>query len=144
MSAANKAVVRRWFEEVWDKKREAAIRELLHPESVLHGIGPSPSQPIRGPEGFIPFWRTFVSAFPNITIEVEDVLAEGDMVAARCHVRGTHTGEGLGIEAAGAQVAFTGMAMARIKNGQIIEGWNNFDFFALYQNLGVLQLAVKP
>ena len=140
MSIANKALVHRWFEEVWNRKREGAIRELLHPEALLYGLGEPPSPVVRGPDEFLPFWKKFVSAFPNMTITVESVLAEDDMIAMRCHVRGRHTNKGLGLEATNAQIAFNGMGMARIKDGQIIEAWNNFDFLALYQQIGVVKL----
>ena len=140
MSAANKALMHRWFEEVWNKKREAAIYEMLHPDALIYGLGDKPNEPVRGPEGFVPFWRQFTSAFPDAQISVESVLADEDQVAARCRVRGKHTGEGLGIKATDAQIDFSGMCIAQIRDGKLYEGWNNFDFLDFYKQLGLVKL----
>ncbi|HET9713296.1 MAG TPA: ester cyclase, partial [Pyrinomonadaceae bacterium] len=71
-------------------------------------------------------------------VTVEDVVAEGDKVVARCSVRGTHTGEHLGFEATNAPVEFEGVAIVRIKDGKIVEAWNHFDFLEMNKQLGVL------
>jgi predicted ester cyclase len=59
-------------------------------------------------------------------------------VAARCSVRAKHTGAHLGIAATNAPVAFTGMTIARIANGQIVEAWNNFDFMTMNKQIGAI------
>jgi predicted ester cyclase len=64
-------------------------------------------------------------------------VSSGDLIAARCVIKATHTGETLGFAVARKPVHITGMVFVRIKNGQIIEAWNNFDFLGLYQQLGV-------
>jgi predicted ester cyclase len=69
---------------------------------------------------------------------VEDQIAEGDLVATRCTVRGKHTGDGLGIAATHAAVDFTGMTITRIADGKILEAWNNFDFMKMYRQIGTL------
>jgi steroid delta-isomerase-like uncharacterized protein len=138
MSEENKALIRRWFEEVWNKGRPDAIAEMLAAEGIVHGLSEDPSQPLRGPAGFLPFHAQFREAFPNIEVVVEDQIAEGDMVAARCTVRGQHTGDSLGFAATQAPVDFTGMAMTRIKDGKIVEAWNNFDFMKMYKQLGAI------
>jgi predicted ester cyclase len=140
MPIAKKVLIYRWFEEVWNKKRESAIEEMLHPDATIYGLGNSPSEVIRGPKGFLPFWQKFVSAFPNINVAVESVLVEEDKVAARCSVRGTHTGQGLGIEPTGTKIQFTGMVMAHVKDDKVFEVWNNFDFLSLYQQLGLVKM----
>jgi predicted ester cyclase len=80
----------------------------------------------------------FKDAFPDIEVVVEETIAEGDMVAARCTVRGQHQGDTLGFAATKRPVEFTGICLARWRNGQIVEAWNNFDFMAMYQQLDVL------
>jgi steroid delta-isomerase-like uncharacterized protein len=140
MPTAKKVLIHHWFEEVWNKKREAAIFEMLHPDALIHGLGNLPSDVVRGPKGFLPFWQKFISAFPNISVTVESVLAEDDKVAARCGVRGTHTGGGLGIPPTGAKISFNGMVHVHVKDGMIFEAWNNFDFLLLYQQLGVAKI----
>lgn len=144
MSATHKALVNRWFEEVWNKQRKAAIYEMLHPDGVFHGLADAPGQVIRGPDAFVPFWQKFSSAFPDMIVSVDAIIAEGDLAAFRCTVRGRHTGSGLGIEPTGTQIEFTGMAMARIQDGKIMEGWNNFDFLTFQQQLGLLQPSTPP
>jgi hypothetical protein len=80
-----------------------------------------------GAEGFKPFYRVYREAFPDVHITVDEVVAEGPLTAARFTVTGTHTGELDGLKPTGKRVTFTGMAMTRWQNGQIVEGWNNVD-----------------
>jgi len=138
ISEQNKAVIRRWFEEVWNKGRADAIAELFADDGVAHGLSDDAANPLRGPAGFLPFHAQFREAFPNIEIVVEDQIAEGDMVATRCSVRGKHTGHSLGFAATQAPVEFTGVTITRIKDGKIVEAWNNFDFMKMYKQLGAI------
>jgi predicted ester cyclase len=71
-------------------------------------------------------------------IVVEDTVAEGDKVAARCSVRAKHEGDFLGKAASQSPVEFTGMTIVRIANGKIVEAWNNFDFMTLHKQVGLL------
>ncbi len=134
----NKALVQRWFDEVWNKGRADAIDELFAVDGVAHGLSDDVSTPLTGPNGFRPFHETFRGAFPNIAVIVEDMIAEGDKVAARCSVRGRHTGDHLGVAASNAPVEFTGITIVRIKDGKIIEGWNNFDFLKMNKQIGAI------
>jgi steroid delta-isomerase-like uncharacterized protein len=141
MSEANKAFIRRWFEEVWNKGSEDAIDEMMDEECIANGLTGESGQAPRGPSEFKPFFRKFREAFPNIAVSVEDVVAEGDRVAARCSVRGHHRGDSLGFAATEQPVEFTGMTIVRVRDGKIVEAWNNFDFMTMFQQLGALQLA---
>jgi steroid delta-isomerase-like uncharacterized protein len=141
MTEENKAFIRRWFEEVWNKGREEAIDEMFAEEGVANGLTDESGGPLRGATGFKPFFRKFREAFPEIEVVVEDVIAEGDKVAARCTVRGRHRGDTLGFAATQAPVEFTGMTIGRISGGKIVEAWNNFDFMTMFQQLGALQLV---
>jgi len=138
MSEENKALIRRWFEEVWNKGRAEAIAEMLAADAVVHGLSDDAAKPLRGSAGFLPFHTQFREAFPEIKVIVEDAIAEGDKVVARCSVRGKHTGDSLGFEATQAQVEFTGIAIVRVKDGKLVEAWNNFDFMKMYQQLGAI------
>lgn len=139
MSNENKELVRRWFEEVWNKGRVDAIDEMFDANGIAHGLSDDPSRPITGPAEFRPFHTVFREAFPNMMIVVEDMVAEGDRVAARCSVRAKHEGQFLGRAATQSPVEFTGMTIVRIDNGKIVESWNNFDFMNLHRQLGLLQ-----
>ena len=144
MPEDNKAFIRRWFEEVWNKGREEAIDEMFAAEGVANGLVDESGQPLRGPAGFKPFFRKFREAFPEIEVIVEDAIAEGDKVAARCTVRGRHRGDTLGFAATQQPVEFTGMSIVRISQGKIVEAWNNFDFMSMFQQLGALQFSAPP
>jgi steroid delta-isomerase-like uncharacterized protein len=134
----NKALIRRWFEEVWNKGHAAAVAEMLAEDAVVHGLSDDAAKPLRGPQGFLPFHAQFREAFPSIEVVVEDTIAEGDKVVVRCSVRGKHLGDSLGFPASGAQAEFDGIAIVRVKNGKFVEAWNNFDFMKMYKQLGAL------
>ena len=139
MSEHNKAFIRRWFEEVWNKGREEAIDEMFAEDGVAHGLGDEPGRDIRGASEFKPFFRSFRGAFPDIEVVVEDTIAEGDRVAARCSVRAKHSGHTLGFAATHRPVEFHGISIVRIRDGKIVEAWNNFDFMTMFQQLGALR-----
>ena len=134
----NKELIRRWFEEVWNKGRADAIAEMMAEDAVAHGLSDDAAKPLRGPQGFLPFHAQFREAFPNIEVVVEDTIAEGDKVVARCSVRGKHVGDSLGFKASGTQAEFDGITIVRIKDGKFIEAWNNFDFMKMYRQLGAI------
>jgi steroid delta-isomerase-like uncharacterized protein len=138
MSEANKQLIQRWFEEVWNKGRADAIDEMIGEDCVIHGLADATGQPVKGPTEYRSFHRTFREAFPDITVSVEDTVAEGDKVAARCSVYGKHAGDSLGFKASQAPVEFTGITIVRVKDGRIVEAWNNFDFMRMYQQIGVI------
>jgi steroid delta-isomerase-like uncharacterized protein len=137
MAATPEAVIRAWFEEVWNRGDESAIDRLFHPDGVFSGLPTSDAEPIRGPVAFKPFHQAFRSAFPDLSIEVVRTVTEGDWSVAYCRVSGTHRGEGLGMPATNNGIDFRGFAMGRVKDGQLVEGWNAFDFLGMYQQLGV-------
>ena len=135
---ANKSLVRRWFEEVWNKGRAEAIDEMFAVDGIAHGLSEDAENPMKGPAGFKPFHETFRGAFPDVEVVVEDIIAEGDKVAARCSVRGKHTGDHLGVAATKAPVDFSGVSIVRIKDRKIVEAWNNFDFMRMNKQIGAI------
>ena len=137
MKSESGSVMRRWFEEVWNKGREEAIDEMFAAEGVAHGLVDENGEELRGPAGFKPFFRRFREAFPDIQVTVEDCVCEGDRAAARCRVRATHAGGGLGVAATNSPVEFTGMCIVRVRDGKIVEAWNNFDFTSLNRQIGL-------
>ena len=141
-SPDNKALTRRWFEEVWNKRREEAIEEMLAPHGIAHGLAES-GEDLPGPAEFRRFYRQFRSGFPDIRIKVDQVIAEGDTTAARFTAYGSHTGDGLGIKATGRPVRVSGMCMIRWKDGQIAEAWNEFDAAGLMRQLAA-PAAAQP
>ena len=138
MYEANKQLIQRWFEEVWNKGRADAIDEMIAEDCVIHGLGDATGQAVTGPAEFKTFHATFREAFPDITVSVEDIVSEGDKVSARCSVYGKHTGDSLGFKASQAPVEFTGMVIVRVRDGRIAEAWNNFDFMRMYKQIGAI------
>ena len=141
----NVALIRRWFDEVWNKGRAEAIDEMFDEEGIAHGLADETGAPLRGPTGFKPFFHRFHDAFPEMEVVVEDTVSEGDKVAARCSIRGRHRGDTLGFKATDSPVEFDGICIVRIADGKIVEAWNNFDFMSMFQQLGALRLdAATP
>jgi steroid delta-isomerase-like uncharacterized protein len=138
MSEENKQLLRRWFEEVWNKGRADAIDEMFHEDGLAHGLADDPLNPIKGPKDFKPFHTLLRQAFPNMIVVIEDMIAEDDKVAARCSLRGKHEGDFMGRAATQAPIEFTGIAIVRIDKGKIVEAWNNFDFMTMYKQVGYL------
>jgi steroid delta-isomerase-like uncharacterized protein len=133
MSTQSHTIVHRWMEEVWNKGRVEAIDEMLADDVVVHGLG---GAAIRGREGYKPFFETMHNTFSQIEVVVDDAVEQGDTIAARCTVRGTHTGDGMGSAPTGRRVEFSGMTMVKVKDGKMVEGWNNFDFAGMMQQIG--------
>jgi predicted ester cyclase len=134
-SPTPEALVRRWFEELWNQGREGTIDELLAADAMVHGLPGGESA--RGPEGFKPIFRQFKGAFPDMRIDIGKVVREGDSVACHCTVTGTHTGPGFGA-ASNNRISFTGITIVRARDGKLVEGWNAFDFLGCFQQIRLL------
>ena len=130
MPNKHQSLTYRWMEDVWNNGNEKAIDALLDDTAVIHGLD-GVTEP--GPKGFKVFYQNFRQQFPTIHVEVEDVFSEGGYETSRCTVDGTN--------ATGQIVHFTGMTCVKIENNKIIEGWNNFDFLTMYQQLGFKMTA---
>jgi steroid delta-isomerase-like uncharacterized protein len=138
-----RSVVQRWFDEVWNQGKEATIDELFAPEGVGHGLGEGEVD-VHGPADFKSFWRNIRAALPDAQIHVQDIVVEGDRVAARVILQGTHSGDGLGSKATGRPVRIAGIVIVRIVDGWMVEAWNSWDQLGLLQQLGVLGRAAEP
>ena len=134
MSSVNKALVVKWFEQVWNQGRADAIDDMMAPDAIVHGLGPAS----QSGDQFKVFHRTFRDAFPDITVRVDDLVAEGDLVAARWSAVATHRGNGLGFAATNRPAQFTGMVFVRVENGKLVEGWNSFDQLGMMAQLGMV------
>lgn len=130
-----KEIARRLIEEPWQGKLDEVL-ELVGEDAVAHVTG-SPA-PLTGRDGFRDFVTTYLTAFPDGTITVEDQIAEGDMVATRWTGRGTNTGELMDIASTGKQVTIEGISYTRIVDGKTRESWVIWDNLALMQQLGVV------
>lgn len=131
------ALMRRWFQEVWNEGKESTIDEMFPQDSVMWGVS-RPNVSSRGPEEFRTFYHATRSVFTDMHIELEDVTQQGDIAFARFTVTAKHSGDGLGIEATGKELKLVGMCAIRAANGVIVEGWNIWDQVGLARELGVL------
>jgi predicted ester cyclase len=134
MSEANKQLARRWFEEVWNKQREEAIDEMFAPGGKAHGF-PEPDSILIGPENFKSIHRVFLGAFPDIHIEVQDTICEGDRVAVIWTATMTHLGNTFGFAASMRKESLDGCSVLIARDGQIQEGWNYMEMQGLLQRL---------
>jgi steroid delta-isomerase-like uncharacterized protein len=131
---ANKAVMRRWVEEM-DKHNWSVFQELLAPNYICHYPG-SPGPLTR--DEYEQSARMFYEAFPDLYHEIEDVFAEGDRVAIRMSNRGTHKGDLLGTPATGKTIGFTAIFIGRIAGGKVVEAWGEADLMGLMQQVGAI------
>ncbi len=136
MSEGNKFVIRRSFEELWNKGNLSLADELFDPNYAHHD--PSTPDVGRGPEGEKKRVALYRTAFPDLRLTIEDVIAEGQTVMARWSCRGTHKGDLSGIAPTGKQITILGVSIARFTNGKMVEGWVNWDALGLMQQLGVV------
>ena len=130
----NKSIVRRFFEVGPSRGDLDAANELLAPGFVLHV--PLPCSPgVRGIDEVVSACR---AAFQDLQVTVEDMVAEGDMVAARFTARGVHNGAFMGLPPTGKPITMTGIEIFRLENGKIAELWGEANLLGLMQQLGIL------
>jgi ketosteroid isomerase-like protein len=121
-------LILRWFEEVWNKNRLAAVDEMLaegyETRGLKGGVGEEPTSI----EAMKQFRSSFAEEFPQLRIDVQDVIVDGHRVAARCSVEVVQAGSGK-------KANFGGMCFVHLKDGKIVQAWNNFDFASMRQQL---------
>jgi steroid delta-isomerase-like uncharacterized protein len=130
----NKALVRRFYEEVWGKGNFEAAREIFAEDYVRHDL--RPGQGLPGPAGQQKIAADFRAAFPDLRMTVDLMLAEDDLVAARWTTEGTHTGPWGELAPTGKHARFSGVNIFRIRDGKVVELWNHRDDLGLMQQVG--------
>ena len=131
----NKAVVRRFFEELLSTDNIAAADEVLSPQFRFYFAGSLDPMDLESYKKFLVARR---AAFPNRRFVVEDMIAEGDKVSARFTMRGTHKGELRGIAPSGTEVTMTGIDMIRLAEGKMVEDRVEVDQLGMMQQLGLI------
>ncbi|HLF71692.1 MAG TPA: ester cyclase [Dehalococcoidia bacterium] len=129
----NKAVYRRFIEEAFNKANFAVLDEVLAPNYVIRDTPPGSAS---GADGVRQVVTMFRSAFPDMKITIEDLVAEGDKVTARSILQGTHQGALFGIAPTGKQVAMASLTMVTVRDGKIRESWVRSDVQGLMGQLG--------
>jgi len=110
------------------------LRDVMATNVVDHD--PAPDQGA-GPDGFIQFFTTFRTAFPDLKVAVDHMVADADNVAIAYTVTGTHRGDFNGVAATGERIEVRGMQIARFENGKIVERWGSSDELGILKQLGV-------
>jgi predicted ester cyclase len=131
----NRAVVRRWIETFNNPYTPQTEVDVLAPGYIAH----APWLPgLQVKEAWSQFTASFVKAFPDLRLTVEDILSGGNMVAARVAFRGTHRGEFQGIPPTNKQVAFSSIEIDRMVEGKVQEHWFEMDLLGLMRQLGAI------
>jgi len=124
----NSELMYHWFEEVWNKQKASAIHEMMSEDTVIHGLSGPGGPPVRGASEFEAFHATFLTAFPDIHVDVADVVSEDNRVACRFTVTGRQAGDLPDIAATNKKVLFDGSGVCTVANGKFTEVWNIIDF----------------
>jgi steroid delta-isomerase-like uncharacterized protein len=133
-AAEHKAVVRRWV-AAWNAQDLDAAEALLAPEYVRHDAN---LPDVVGPQAERQFIAGALGAFPDLHFDIEQLVAEGDLVMGRYTARGTHLGTFLGVPATGRTVVFQAVESYRLAGGRIAEQWVVMDALGLLQQLGAV------
>lgn len=131
----NKALMRRMYDEVVNGGNIDLIDELVAPDVVEHEEFPGLAS---GREGVKQFFTMMRGAFPDLRMDVEDMIAEGDKVAARVTMSGTQQGEFMGVPPSGKKVSVTSIDIVRFAGGQAAEHWGATDTAAMMEQLGAV------
>ncbi len=133
MSQQDNIKTQQAFGEAVNSGNLNAIRDLVAPDAVDHD--PAPDQGV-GPEGFIQFFTMLRTAFPDLKIAVDHMVADDDNVAFAYTVTGTHSGDFLGVPATGKTISARGMQITRFENGKQVERWGSSDQLGILQQIG--------
>jgi steroid delta-isomerase-like uncharacterized protein len=131
----SKAIVRRFW-GVWEEGNIDLVDELLAPDYINHTPA-TPDQPT-GPEGVKGVVTMFRSAMPDLRVVIEDMIAEGDKVAVRYTLEGTHEGELFGVPPTGQRLSIKSITVERVSDGKIRDHWRVTDELGMMQQLGVI------
>ena len=133
--ADEKTLVRRFYEEAWDRGAFDVVDGLFAPDYVRHDF--RAGAVADGPQGQKDIVVAFRAAFPDLRFSVDFVLGDGDLVAGRWTATGTNTGVWNGMEPTGRSVTFSGINVFRFADGKVVELWNHRDDLGLMQQLGI-------
>jgi len=133
MSEENKALMRRFYQEVVNGGNLDLIDQFVAPDFVEHEVFPGLSADREGMKRFFVMMR---SAFPDLRMDVDDLIAEGDKVVSRVTMRGTHKGEFMGIGPTGRTIVVPTVDIVCIAGGKAVEHWGVTDTAAMMEQLG--------
>lgn len=132
----NKDVVRQYIEDAWNEAELDLVDDFVASDAEHHD--PTLSERPTGPAARKQSIQVYHSAFPDVHISIEEMVAENDTVATRWTGRGTHDGELMGIAPTGTEVEISGMSINRVRDGRIVETWEVYDALGLLQQIGAV------
>lgn len=133
-TAANKQLIARFYEEVWNRGNLQFAHEVFAPEYERHDLRPGAA--VAGPEGQAKIAGDFRAAFPDLELTIDLLVGEDDLVVARTTATGTNTGGWAGRPATGRRARFSVVNIFRLRDGKVVEIWNHRDDLGLMQQLG--------
>lgn len=134
----NKAIVRRYHDELFNKGNLAVADEVFDPNYLNSAFGKLGLP--RGPEGFKQYVSIMRTGFPDFHLAIEDQVAEGDKEVHRVIARGTQKGDFMDIAPTNKQVEVSAIVIDHISGGKVMESWAEVDMFGMMQQLGVIPL----
>ena len=135
MSKQNKALVRRFLDQVYNNARPEVIDELLADDFVDHTAPPDQAP---GAAGTRQVYSMFRTAFPDLRVDIHDLVAENDWVAVRATFTGTSRGPLMGAPPTGKPVQIASMVIVRLRDGRFVERWEQMDLLGLMLQLGIV------
>lgn len=133
MAADSKEIVQRFLDEAYNLGNLTISDELLHEDCIFYTPDPIP-----GIAGWKAFAGAFLTAFPDLQIDIDDLMVQGEKVAARWTARGTHQGPLRGIPASGNEVSWVGIAIYELSGGKIKVVWGLNDALGIMQQIGAI------
>lgn len=140
MSRSNEETVRRFVDEVINQGNYSVLDDIVHPNYRYHG----PDQTLEGKDALQGLFTSYRSAFPDMTVEIDDLVSTEEKTVISFTLTGTHQGDLMGIPASGNPVRVKGMTLSHYSRGKIVEEWELLDQLALFQQLGINAIPEKP
>ncbi len=137
VEAQNKDVVQRYWDGKWNERRPEILDELQTPDVVYHGT----SMEMKGIKEYKQVYSSYLSAFHDTQVNVEDLIAEGDKVMTRVTCSFVHKGELEGIPPTGKTLTISLFTVFRLVDGKIVEEWEIIDELGMMMQLG---MELKP
>ena len=137
-----KVIVRRLYEDVWNRRKLDVVSDLFSPSHALRDNNSSGSSV--GPEAYKVQVAMYLAAFPDLRFLVEDTVHEKDKLVASWTISGTHTGEFMGIRPTHKKVSIEGITIHYLANGKIIDSNISWDALGLMRQLGAFPVLAKP
>jgi predicted SnoaL-like aldol condensation-catalyzing enzyme len=140
LSDENKAIVRRFYEELWNERKVEIAAEIIAADCLTHQLraGVDDGGTLRTPEMIGEHVAAWLAGFPDLYFTVERLIAEGDLVVSHSRMRGTHAGAWLGIAPTQREVSLPMIVIQRIAGGKIAEDWVLVEGLGFYQQLGLV------